>query len=94
MNISLTAVSISENSIVRLRLSPVPASSTLRIEGLPSNTLRLEIFDMTGAMRSAHSLRRVGGIAQIPVYDLAEGAYVLRVITDGASVTERFVVQR
>ncbi|MBK9759786.1 MAG: T9SS type A sorting domain-containing protein [Flavobacteriales bacterium] len=94
VNISLTAVSISENSIVRLRLSPVPASSTLRIEGLPSNTLRLEIFDMTGAMRSAHSLQRVGGIAQIPVYDLAEGAYVLRVITDGASVTERFVVQR
>ena len=93
VNISMV-VGVEESAGVRLRMSPVPTSSTLTIDGLPRASVRLEVFDMTGALRMDKSLRNVTGPAVLNVASLANGAYVLRAVTDTAQFTGRFVVQR
>lgn len=93
VNISMV-VGVEESAGVQLRMSPVPTSTTLTIDGLPRANVRLEVFDMTGALRMDKSLRNVTGPAVLNVASLANGAYVLRAIADTAQFTGRFVVQR
>lgn len=87
-------VGVQENAAVRLRMSPVPASSDLLIDGMPRAAVRLEVYDMTGALRMERSARNVSGPVRLDVANLADGAYVLRAITDAAQFTGRFEVQR
>lgn len=93
VNINMV-VGLEENADVRLRMSPVPTSNTLVIEGLPRATVRLEVYDMTGALRMERALRNVTGPAMLNVASLADGAYVLRAVTTAAQFTARFEVQR
>jgi len=49
---------------------------------------------MTGALRMDRSVRNVTGQTVLNVSALANGAYVLRVVTDTTRFTTRFEVQR
>ena len=88
-----TAVGLEENAGVRLRLSPMPTSAMLTIDGLPRTAVRVEIFDMTGASRLERSMPSTSGPLTLNVATLADGAYVLRAVTETAQFTGRFVVQ-
>lgn len=94
ISITLSPVGILEQETVRLRLSPVPASNVLFVDGLSAQVDELQVFDMTGALRKRVAPRRGGGASLINVKDLAEGAYILRAIGRGESITARFVVER
>lgn len=89
-----TAVGINESEGMRMRLSPVPAATNLTIDGLPKSAVRLEVFDMTGALRLERSLRNVSGPVVLPLAGLADGVYVLHAITESARYNGRFEVQR
>lgn len=93
VNVNLI-VGIGENAADHVRLSPVPAATFLNVEGLPTSVVRVEIFDMTGALRSVFAPRKGANVVRVPVSELAEGAYVLRVVQNDSSFTERFVVSR
>ncbi len=93
VNITLT-VGLAENIAQPMRLWPTPATNTLHLDGLNAREARLEVIDMTGALRLSRNLRSGGGPMTMDVSSLAEGAYVLRAITDLGTVLGRFVVQR
>jgi photosystem II stability/assembly factor-like uncharacterized protein len=78
-----------------LRLSPNPTSSILAVHADKSvGDVRYEIFDQTGTLRltGAGSLTSSNDL-EITVGDLTEGAYYLRLSTDNAVRTLRFVKQ-
>lgn len=91
VQIMISQVGIEEQNGVQLRLSPVPATDRLRIDGLPAGLCRFEVYDMTGALRMDRS-QRVAGPLELPVDHLADGAYVLRATSGRQSTTARFVV--
>ncbi len=93
VNIS-TVVGLAENEVPNISLSPVPTSTVLTIEGLPRAAVRIEVFDMTGALRMERAVRNPSGPASVNVSSLANGAYVLRAVTEETQFTGRFVVQR
>ena len=70
-------VGVQENAAVRLRMSPVPASSDLLIDGMPRAAVRLEVYDMTGALRMERSARNVSGPVRLDVANLAACAAYL-----------------
>lgn len=93
VNIMISQVSVEEHEGVQLHLSPVPANDRLRIEGLPAGSARIEVYDMTGAVR-IDRVQRVNGAVLVPVASLADGAYVLRATAGTVSAMARFIVAR
>ena len=78
------------NSTVTMQ--PVPATTSLRIDGLMADAVDVVLLDAAGrvAARAAHN---VSGTVVIPVADLANGAYVAQVRNaDGAVLVRRQVL--
>jgi hypothetical protein len=93
VNITL-AVGLEEQALAPLRIWPVPAQDVLFLDGLPSGLQRVEVYDMTGALRLVRALRPGRMLDRIPVTELPPGAYVLRAIGEGGTLNGRFTVQR
>ncbi len=71
-----------------LRLYPNPASTTLRIEGLPEEA-QAQVFDLAGKQLSVPAAWQ-GKTLVLSTAGLAEGLYTLRVLAKGNATTRLF----
>ncbi len=74
-------------------LWPNPANATVHLSGLPPDTRAIELLTPDGRL-----LRRVAGSfgtgTMLALYDLSEGLYLIRVIGQRESGTQRLVIGR
>jgi hypothetical protein len=72
---------------------PVPVSDVLQLTGVPATARLAEVIDLQGRMVRSVALRVSAGRAELPVNELANGTYLLRL--DGSvNGSVRFVVAR
>jgi hypothetical protein len=94
LNAINTGLADTEQQTQRLLPYPVPAAHLLHLASTTDlHNAQLYVLDATG--RTVLTRRLTGTIPTIPLDDLAEGGYLLRVVTPtGAEMVQRFVVQR
>jgi len=86
------AISINENQLKNsFSLFPNPATEELNIEFKETHkNVVIQVFDMTGR-EIYHSKLKRGVKAQIDVSNWPEGAYTLKVISNGSVETQKFI---
>jgi PKD repeat protein len=85
------AIGIAELDSDRWMLAPNPAGDAFRIEG-PAARQTVELFNLAGSLLRTHRDLPTG--SSVPVNDLAEGTYLVRLSIPGVSVMRRLVVVR
>jgi hypothetical protein len=97
--VDFTSVQALENSTFNLFPNPSSSNAFIQFEKAPSNTLSIELFDLTGKQLYSKHLQNQGTLnsATIPVQalDLQNGLYQVRITPDnGSPVTRTLAVQR
>ena len=83
--------SIVETEELKLKLYPNPANESVRLEWDAQKETVLELFDITGRLIEAENIIRNNH--QLETADLDDGIYVLRLTTDGKSVSRKLTIQ-
>lgn len=75
-----------------LKVFPNPANNHLIIEGLnPSNTVKIEIFDLRGVIAQTHQVRKFGGKVRLRIGSLKPGSYVCRITASDGHFSKTFI---
>ncbi|HMQ77438.1 MAG TPA: hypothetical protein PKE21_14915 [Flavobacteriales bacterium] len=72
---------------------PVPVSDVLQVTGVSAAARVADVLDLQGRLVRSTALRSSGGRAELPVAELANGTYLLR-LDGGVNGSVRFVVAR
>ena len=81
-------IGVEENSSPEVSVYPVPASTTLHIEGV-SNGVGIALYDLTG-----RKVMQGTFTDEIPVSQLQDGLYFLNITTaDGSVITKKIIVK-
>ena len=81
-------IGVDENNSTELNIYPIPASSSIHIEGV-TDGVSITLYDLTGRKVMQRSFTN-----EIPVSQLCEGLYFLSITTaDGSVVTKKIIVK-
>ncbi len=91
---STLVTNIETTSIQQMGLSfyPNPSSDLLYFDNISNNQLTVEIIDITG--RLILQKTNLEQVSSIDVSNLANGTYLIRVVSDTISATEKFIVHK
>jgi len=86
-------IGIDENAVQSLLVYPNPANNNVTIAADLNELVKIELFDIAGRMTLTYStvLNRQGFTFNVSA--LAEGSYVVRILTTEGILTERIVIQ-
>ncbi len=90
-----TATSVADRDAEKgISIFPVPASDWLNIEFDFDGSYVLNLFDVSGKIHiNKEGIANRGSVDQIAVGDLAPGLYLIRIVTDGKTLTKKVVVK-
>ena len=80
----------------KMNVYPNPASDAIAIQlnDLTSNTIALELYDLTGKLLQTTHLLQGSTIAYFDTRTLYEGTYLIKIVNDGNVITKKIVVAK
>jgi hypothetical protein len=80
----------------KMNVYPNPASDAIAIQlnDLTSNTIALELFDLTGKLLQITHILQGSTIAYFDTRTLYEGTYLIKIVNDGNVITKKIVVAK
>lgn len=80
----------------KMNVYPNPASDAIAIQlnDLTSNTIALELYDLTGKLLQTTHILQGSTIAYFDTRTLYEGAYLIKIVNDGNVITKKIVVAK
>ena len=75
----------------QLIVYPNPVDDQLTLKNLPEGSYQLNVYDVSGRKQLSRSKEGSSASSQLNVSTLLPGAYLLEMVTEGRSTTERFV---
>ncbi len=80
----------------KMNVYPNPASDAIAIQlnDLTSNTIALELYDLTGKLLQTTHILQGSTIAYFDTRTLYEGTYLIKIVNDGNVITKKIVVAK
>ncbi len=92
------STSIANNNLDanKINIYPNPASDAIAIQlnDLTSNTIALELYDLTGKLLQTTHILQGSTIAYFDTRTLYEGTYLIKIVNDGNVITKRIMVAK